>query len=275
MDCRNKVYLIIATLSIMATPALAFGFIGEVGRWVGDRTGLRRPVEEVTGIAEMRRTQEARDEARRAEDEVNGLNQQVAARQAELTEAERELARETGAFLAFKGRVRQAMSPVTSQIVNLVALSTHMQNENQKLIESSGRITAELAAFRQSLASFSSQNLSTQSLVDGEAQVALRLWNEVIALSGGPQSLPRSLVDSYTTFARLVGHLGRSNLDMLLTTQQLATVTLSSYIESSIPNLARTVGEGFLRLREKIAQVKSGLEAVNGAANEIERSTRQ
>ena len=74
------------TALILSSPNAQAAWFSKGLKWAGDRTGLTQVTEEATGIAEARRTEEARAEARQAEGEVAAAAAEVDAIYKQLVE---------------------------------------------------------------------------------------------------------------------------------------------------------------------------------------------
>lgn len=266
----NKLLLFLYTiLAISGSHASAsWGLKGleQLGQWAGDRTGLKRPFEEATGLAEEKRTAEARSQAAAAEQEANAANAELQNRQADLRQLQQEFEKFKSEAEAERAQVRRLATPVNAKLFDLNQTSQAMAKSHQELLADSDKISHQLESFNASLAELTSMQGRSPNLLTEEDRALIRVLQ--ISLKDKALSSPQYR-EGYTSSLDLVTSRGRQlETDLQVS---LGRAQNAFNLGHSIVSRSKSIHDDFNQLTSAIKETQSGIQKLTASANQLDQ----
>lgn len=245
-----------------------FEDVRKFGEWVGDRTGLRRPLEELSGEAERRRTEESRREAERAEGEKQKALAQAEQERINLEKAESEYKAFTAQVANEKAGLRKMVTPINARLFSLNATAEVMFKSHKDLLGDSSRVGQQLQQLSGALAGVVQPG--SAGLMSEEDRALLRVLQ--IALSGS-LSASAQYKEYLTNSMNMVSYAGRNNEKKL---RSDFTRIQSAVVESkSVIGQTQVLNEELNRLTAEVQATRDNLKAIAGKSRDLDARIKQ
>lgn len=238
---------------------------------MGDRTGTRRPFEEVTGIAEQRRTEEARREAQAAENEVAILLHELNTEQEKLNQARENLENKRRHFQRFRSNMDQKMLPLQAKILSLRQQLEAIDNMNSQLSTESSNLYQQLEIFQEAFLSFqqSTDDFTDSNILTSKDQVALQFLLTAFDASDSTLALSSEDLQIYDLAQNLINGQVSQHLDLLKETLELSQDAYMTYIDSQLSPHMQSIHEQFNVIHHHIASNYQYLDRMTEKSQEI------
>jgi hypothetical protein len=263
---------VMATAILAAAPTARADLFHEIekgAQWVGDRTGLKRPFEEVTGLAEEKRTQEARQQAQEAEADAARALAELEIKKAELKLIEAEFEKFKAQANLYRSEVRKLVTPVNAKLLQMSITSQVITDSHQELLSYSAKANTQIEALNTAL-SHLVQTSRNGTLISEEDRALVRILQLAVQ-----NKIPPSDDNAHVFEASLdlVSNRGRALEEQLQIgfREVHKTFKLGQWISSQ----SKFVHEGLLTLSDQIKSTSRQVDTLTRSSLELDKKVKQ
>lgn len=242
--------LTLVALSAAMTPLAHADF----WKWAGDRTGLGRPISELSGQAERQRTNAAREEARQAESEMQAASADLEQKRRDLEIAQARLEDLKQQARDARARLRQSLLPILGQLGSLTAQALFLRETTADLLKINGDLQTVILKFRDSFASVSrsSQGFKLEASAQDKISIAVNYLSKVTTVDETTHKETHELVTKAKEWSAYVDSTYTWFLDQLLPARS-----------QSMHQQLSKLGEAMTQTVNNINQLATSAQAVN------------